>query len=187
MLIEDGKGTGRKALVTLDNRLGVSAVGEAKITHESKENFGSFSWTAVSEDLAAGGTALWVANTSTTKQLHITGIYCWADVPTQFKVHCPAYPATPAGTAVVGNNLNRTSGILAEALAYANESANTFAAANVILTLRNNETTGDEFGVFHDFSGALILGYHNAVAVDVIADSAAFECTILGYFEDIIQ
>ena len=184
MIIEDGTGTGRKVGVSLDNRLETTTVTEPRLAHESKKHENSYSWTSVSADIDAGDTALWVANTSTTKDLHISSIYVWADVATQFKIHVPAYPATPAGTAVVGNNLNRTSGVLAEALAYTDESANAFSAANVILTLRNNEVGTDQFGVLHDFSGSLILGYRNAVAVDIIAESGAFECTIFGYFED---
>ena len=71
------------------------------------------------------------------------------------------------------------------ASAFANESANAFAAANVILTLKNNEVGTDQFAVQFDFSGSVILGYHNAIAIDVIADAANYECTIFGYFEDI--
>lgn len=184
MQIDDGTGTGRKAKVNLDNYLHVSAVGESRLSHNSDKHSNSYSWTAVSADIDAGDTGLLIANDSTTQNLHITKVYMWADVATQFKIHCPAY-AAPAGTAVVANNLNRTSPKAAPATAKADETGNTFAAGNVVLTVRNNEVGTDQFGVDWDFEGALILGYHQCVAVDIIAESAAFEVTIFGYFEDI--
>lgn len=181
--IDDGKGTGYKAAVSKKNQLKVLSATEPQMTHSSKYA-DSFSWTAISADIDTGDTALWVTNTSTSRLLHITQIYMWADTAVQFKMHCPAYPTTPAGTAIVGNNLNRTSSKLADALAYADETANAFVAANVIYTVRNNEVGTDQFGVMVDLNGALILGYHQAIAVDIIGETAAFECTIMGYFEE---
>jgi len=182
MVIEDGKGSGIKAEVSSDNRLKVNSASEKQIANISKTNERSFSWTAVAADIDTGDTALLVANTSTSMDLHITKIYMWADTAIQFKIHCPAYP-TLAGTVVTGNNLNRNSNLIAEASAYADETGNTFAAGNVVLTMRNNEVGTDQFGCETDFEGALVLGYHNSVAVDLIGETGAFECTIFGYFE----
>jgi hypothetical protein len=182
MQIEDGKGTGKQVAVSSDNRLDVNAKSMSRAFYISRDKFDTYSWTTVSYDAAAGDTILLVCNNSTTQNLHITKLYAWADVATQFKIHAPAYP-TLAGTAVVGLNQNRSSGKLANASAYANETGNTFAAANVLLTMRNNETATDEFAVQWDFEGTVILGYHNSIAIDVIADAAAVECTIVGFFE----
>ena len=181
--IEDGKGTGKAAEVDENNRLRVYAVTEPEMTATSHYTGDSYSWTAVSADIDAGDTALLVCNDSTTKHLYISDIYVWADVATQFKIHFPAY-VTPAGTAVIGLNLNRTSGKLAEATAKADETANVFAAANVLLTLRNDEggTEGQTQRV--NLQGAVILGYHDCIAVDIIAESGAFEVTIMGYYHD---
>jgi len=184
MQIDDGTGTGRKAKVNLDNYLHVSAVSESRICHNSEKHSNSYSWTAVSADIDAGDTALYLVNDSTTKNLCITKIYMWADVSTQFKIHCPAYVLPAGGSLVTGNNLNRTSPKAAESTARADETANVFAAGNVVQTVRNNEVGSDQFGVEVSFEGALILGYHQSVAVDIIAEPAAFECTIFGYFED---
>ena len=89
---------------------------------------------------------------------------------------------TPAGTAVVGNNLNRVSGNAAQATAKADETGNVFAAANVVTTVRNSELATAEEGQWIDYDGALVLGHHDSVAVDIIGESATFECTIIGYF-----
>ena len=180
--ITDGKGSGKDVGVSSDNRLDVNSKMGTRAYYISRDKFDTYSWTAVSYDYAAADTVLLVCNNSTTQNLYITKVYVWADVPTQFKIHTPAYP-TLSGTAVVGLNYNRTSGKLANATALANETGNTFVAANTLLTLRNNEATADEFGVQWDFEGAVILGYHNSIAVDVVAEGAAVECTIVGFFE----
>lgn len=175
---------GSVANVTDANQLETVGVGQSPMLEASLKG-DAFSWTAVTENLAAGGTALCVVNRSQSRRLVIEGLYAWSDVPTALKVHVPA-AATWAGTAVVGVNLNRESAALANAVAYANESGTTFADANVILTLQTNELTTDQFGIMVDslHNGSLILGYNDAVAVDIIADSAAFNCTITGYYID---
>ena len=180
--IEDGGGSGRSAHVDSSGHLQVHSITRKESEHVSQVDGEAYSWVSVSEDLAGGGTALLVANDSTTKLLYITRIYVWADVATQFKIHLPTYAIPAGGTSVVGKNWNTTSGNLAEATAMANETANTFAAANVITTVRNNEVGTDQFGEWIELDGAVILGYHKVLAVDVIADSAAYECAIFGYY-----
>lgn len=175
------EGTSGARLDVMDGRALVDSLSKTPLAIAS-ERGDAFSWTAVTADIDTGDTALLVANDNPNKKLHVTKIYCWADVAVQFKIHCPAY-AAPAGTAVVGNNLNRGSGNVAMATAKADESANTFAAANTVLTLHSNELATDQKGLWADFEGALILDYHQSVAVDIIGESGAFECTIFGYFE----
>ena len=180
--IKDGKGRGYLAEVNEDQQLEVLSKSRPAIAKVSKDSGGSYVWTAVSADIDTGDTALLVCNDSQTKNLHITKVYCWADVAVQFKMHTPAYP-TLAGTAVVGVCLNRALAKTAEATAKVDETGNTFVEANVVKTLRNNELATDEFGVHWDFEGALILGYHNSIAIDIIGESLAFECSVEGYYE----
>jgi len=181
MELKDGKGRGYLAEVNSSQQLETRAMAVLPSAYFSEHNSDLFSWCAVSADLATGATLLLVCNNSQVKHLHITKVYCWTDVAAQFHIHVPAYP-TLAGTVVAGNCLNRFAKKTADASAYAAETGNTFAAANVLTTLRNNETATDEFACEHDFVGGLILGYHDSVAVDVIGEGAAFECTIFGYF-----
>jgi len=184
MIIYSGTGNGYSATVNDENRLHVDAHTLSKFAAVSKEDSDAYSWTAISADVAAGVGGIHLVNTSSTKNLHIGKIFLWADVPTQFKIWSPATYTVPNGTSIVGLNLNRSSSSAAEATCTANETSNAFAAAQTLLTVRNNEATADEFGLSVDFDGALILGYHNAVAVELVADTAAFECTIFGYFHD---
>ena len=183
MQLEDGKGTGHQAAVDKENRLQVFSVTLSKFASTSETHGSSFCWTSATAALAANDTLLWLTSSSTTQILHIQKIYVWGDVPTVFKVHCPTYTA-PAGTLVTGVNLNRTSGLSAETVAYTDETTNVFAQTNVITTVRNNEATADEFGQWINYDGALILGYHNCVAIDTTIELAAFQCTIMGYFHD---
>lgn len=194
MLIEDGKGTGYKAEVNSENKLRTYSVVEPEISHSSEKNGDAYIWTAVAADIDTGDTALYVVNDSTTKKLHIQRIYIWSNIASQFKVHCPAY-VTPAGTAVVGVNMNRASGNAADATCKADETGNVFAAANVITTIRNTRLVrgnGDDLaditaageGQWIEYDGALILGYHDSVAIDIIGESTLFECTIVGYYHD---
>lgn len=179
--IQSGSGNAKFAGVTdTTNQLLVRAEAISDIGTAAR-NAEAYSWTAVTADVNAGDTALLVANTSATRRLVITDIWAFSDVPTQLKIHVPA-EATLAGTAVVGVPLNRTNTAAAPATAKADETGNTFAAANTILTLKTNELTTDQFGVHADLKGAVVLGENDSIAVDLIAETAAFECTIWGYY-----
>jgi len=193
LIIEDGRGTGSTARVDSSNRLRTYGVYEKEITSVSENDGDAFTWTSVSADINTGDTALYLVNNSTSKLLSIESIYVWANTVVQFKIHCPAYVTPAGGTLVTGVNLNRTSGNAADATARTDETSNVFAAANVIKTVRNTYYTrgnGDDLadiaaagpGVNVEYFGALILGYHDSVAIDLIGETAAFECTITGYY-----
>ena len=182
MQIEGGTGSGYKAKVDADNRLHVFSTSESEL-HFASEKGLAFAWVAVNADLAALDTAILLCNDDPDKLLHIDKAYVFSDVPTAVKFHFPAY-ATWAGTAVTGKNFNRTSSKVALASCYADETGNAFVAGNTFLTIQTNEVTTDQFGVSVDFKDSIILGYHDAVAIDIVADSASFEATIWGYFEE---
>lgn len=164
----------------LDELLKILAVGKSEMAYVSKVDGRTFSWSAVSADIDAGDTALLLCNDDPERKLYIAKVNLWCDVAQQFTIHSPAY-ATFAGTAVVGTNLNRASSNIALATAKADETANT--QGTIITTVRNNELATDVFAVDVDFEGALVLGYHQSVAVDLVAEPGAFEATIYGYYK----
>ena len=180
--LEDGTGRGFKAGVDSENRLYTLSTINSPLHHISEHDGLAFGWTAVSADIGGGDTGLLITNTDPERVMHVDSLYVWSDVPTQFKIHFPAYATNFTGTVVTGLNLNRTSSKTALAVAYADETINTFAAANTVLTLKTNELATDQFGIIMRNINGIILGYHDSVAVDVIADSAAFECTIWAYY-----
>jgi hypothetical protein len=167
------------------NSLGQLAVEASQLSRQayiSRMTGEAFSWTAATADLAAADTALLVANIHSTKKLYVTKLYVYSDVPTRIQINLPAYP-TLAGTAVTGICLNRAKAldVAAYALAYADETGNT--QANIIKVLVSNELATDQFGVYWDFDGGLILPYRGCVGVDIVTDSGAFDCSIEGYYE----
>lgn len=178
--IKDGRGLGYAAQVNKYFELMTQAKVLSAFARAS-EYGDAFAWPAVSADIDAGDTALLVCNNSQSRKLRITLVYFWVDVAAQLDIHLPDYP-TLAGTEVVGVCLNRMLNRTADASAYADETGNT--QGTIITTLHTNELATDQFAVTHDFEGALILGYHDCVAVDIVDEPGAFECTIYGYFED---
>ena len=167
------------AEVNSDERLLTKAVTVSAI-HEASLKGKAFAWNAISADVAAAATALAVRNDSTTEYLVIEKLYVWSDVPTGVDVHLITATYTSAGTAVTGVCLNKAKATVATATAHANETGNT--QGNIILTIQTNELTGDQKAQQFDFAGSVILGQNQAIGVDIVADSAAFECTIIGYY-----
>ena len=195
MQIQDGTGTGHAVKVTDQNRMDVSSRIGSRVYYASRIHGDSYCWTAVSADVAAGVGGIHLTNNSTSHSLFIEKIYVWADVVNQFKIWSPATYTAQNGTAIVGLNLNRASANAADATCTANETSNTFVPAQTLVTVRNTRYVrgnGDDLvdipaasqGQWIEFGGALILGYHNAIAVELVADTAAFEATIIGYFHD---
>jgi hypothetical protein len=179
--IKDGKGRGYQAIVDALQELHVSSRGYTPIAKASEEGW-AFAWNAVSADIDAGDTALLLTNTSTLRKLRIGKVYLYCDVEQQFDIHLPAYSASFTGTTVTGVCLNKTINRTAEATAYADETANS--QGSIITTLHSNELATDQFGILYDFEGAVILGYRDSIAVDLINEPGAFEATLLGWYED---
>jgi hypothetical protein len=180
MLIEDGTGNGYKAQVDDENRIRTLSHNVSFASHVSADEGKYYSWNFVSADLATAETVLMVCNNSTSESLLIDWIYIWGDAPCAYDIHFPAY-ATWAGTAVTGVNWNASSGNSAEATAIGDETGQA-TQGSILTTVMSNELTGDQFGIQLDISGKIVLGYHDAIAIDVVGAPAANECTIAGYF-----
>ena len=177
--IEDGVGTGQLAGVSpTGNRLNVSSRSDERIYYISRDNGDSYSWSSGTFDITAADTILLVKNTSTTQKLYITEMWFSSDVETRVQVHCPTVAFTDAGTPVTGTNLNRTSGNVAAATANQDETNN---AQGAIVWTGEIAITGAPYHlILHD---ALILGQGDSVGVDYVANAAACDVTILGFFD----
>lgn len=180
--IIDGTGKGYSAKVNEYNQQEVSAVQKSELAFISEETGEAFSWTTVTSDLAAADTGLLIANTHTTKKLHICDWRVYSDVPTAIQIHCPAYP-TLAGTVVTGQCLNRSRDldVANYALAYSDETGNT--QGDIIETVHTNEVATDVNELKGDFGGSLILGPRQCIAWDIVEDSAAFQIAAKGYYK----
>jgi len=183
--IKDGSGESFLAGVNQRNQLLTRSVAIAPIAEASLRGE-AFSWTAVSADIDAGDTALVVTNKSDTKWLVISSAYIRVDVETQVKFHLPAvFTATP-GTEVVGVNLNTNFANTALAKAYCDDDGVAFVAANTILTLylpnAVNAQVTTSISQLVDFKDAVILSYNESLAVDIVTEPGALECTFTGYY-----
>ena len=175
MQIEDGTGKGTQTKVTHDNRLETTARTSPRIAYISKDDGLSFTWSHF-YDYDAADTILLVSNSSTTKKLFIHTIAVGTDTATRFTVHSPAYP-TLAGTLVTGTNVNRTSGAVADAEAYGDETGNTQGDVifNGMLIATGTAIIAPE--------GSIVLGYHDCIAVDLVTAGTMGTVTITGYYE----
>ncbi|MHC4215827.1 MAG: hypothetical protein ACYSWP_20960, partial [Planctomycetota bacterium] len=119
MQIESGN-SGYKAEVNSSNQLQTRAV-QVSALHNASLNSEAYSWNAVTEDLAAAGTALAVRNDSDSKYLVIEKIYIRTNVTNAIDIHLITSTYTSAGTAVTGVCLNKAKPTVADATAHANE------------------------------------------------------------------
>lgn len=153
----------------------ISAIGAASLKGDA------YSWCNVSADIDATDTGLLIRNDSKTRLLVIDSCLLWVDVATKIQIFCPGPGITLAGTAVAAKNLNRASNKTAPASAYADETANT--QANIIA----NIFVPDGSALAHttvDFNGAIVLSYDESIGFDIVAESAAYNITVFGYYVD---
>lgn len=173
--IVDGTGTGDQARVSPDHRVDVSSRTNPRIAYRSKNEADSYTWTSAF-DHDAGDTILLLSNASTTKKIYVHAIFIGADTATEWLVHIPTYP-TLAGTTITGVNTNLTSGNVADAEAYGDETGNTTGTTLASGFVGGNATIALEP------SGSIILGYHHCIAVDLVTAGTRGTTTIAGYFE----
>jgi len=175
MLIEDGKGSGRRAAVDSGNRLIVKAITEPEI-EEASEDGQAYVWSTDLVSIDAADTVLLVKNTSDTN-LHIEAISISnGSTASEFTLHLPTTDVTVAGGTVTGVNLNTGSANVADASAASDETGN--AQGDVIGTVflavdrdRTIRTPG------------LILAKNKSIAVDVVATVTEAACSIVGHYE----
>lgn len=178
MQIEDGTGSGNRARVTNGKMLRVYAQVESEISHVSEQDGLAFSWSNVSYDYDAGDTILLLKNTSPTKSLIIDAIEVGGDAATIAIAHFPVCE-TPTGTAIVGVNLNRQSGKVAEAVAKGDESTNSLGDIHRNLYIVAAQSKA------HPTKGAIVLGLNDCIAIDFVTNGAACYCSIEGYYHAI--
>ena len=175
--IADGTGSGRLAEVDSEHRLKVASVAELQAAVASRNNGLAYSWTHA-YDYDANDTILWLKNTSQTHLLMLDTIVISSDTTTQSTVHYPT-DTTPAGTLVVGTNLNGLSGNVANALCYGDETGNTM-GKKVVQGISLGNTTA-----LMPAASSLILGYNNEIAVDLVTAGTLGIVTIRGYYYEV--
>jgi len=178
LVIEDGKGSGKKVGVNDENQMTVASTSQSELEHESEENGAGYNWSSDITDVAAGGgTVLLVKNTSDTP-LHIECVKIANGVlASEYTVHLPTTEVTVTGVTVTGTNLNTASSNVAEASAASKETNNS--QGNVISTV----WLAADSNVSVETPG-LILGKNKSVALDVVENTAESACSIIGHYAD---
>lgn len=141
----------------------------------------AFSWSCVTKDWAAHDTLVGVEVTTQDYDLKIYEIHVTADTASQVVVHTSS-GVTLAGTnALTGINLYRGQANCALASAYDDETGNGQQAAGYTGICHATRVAADGTTII-PFRGALIVPYDYTIGVDLTADTAAGNVTIIGYF-----
>ncbi len=177
LIITDGR-SGKTAGVSGNNRLNVSSRSAARAYYNARFDGQAYAWAALTYDYDIDDTILLVKNTSSSLQLHIHAIWLGGNVAGKVIIHRPTtVVATPAGTAVVGTNLNGSSNNVADAVAKADETTN--ALGDTIFSVRM--PADDTLEIHTD--DIITLAQNQSLAVDFGVEGAACQATIWGYFE----
>ena len=162
MIIEDGGSTSRKATVSAAKRLNVSSKTQPRAFYVSRDEGRAYN--AVFEDMtcAAGDTVAYAKNNSSDRLLIIDSIEFHSAENVKWKVFSVTGTAA-SGETIVASNLNLQSGIPADGTYMAGNTAITGLANVRQVGSHRSQALSDSS---MDFSGALILGPGDAIAVE---------------------
>lgn len=122
-VIEDGKGSGRKAQVNDENELVTRSITESEIEHASSTG-GAYIWDSTEKDIDAGDTMLFVQNTSDTPLILDLATVNGSNVACIWTIHTGADITTPSGTSIPGVNMNpKFRSVPADAISLSDETA----------------------------------------------------------------
>jgi hypothetical protein len=141
----------------------------------------AYSWASQTYDPDAHDTILGVENNEPDRMLYIERIIVTSDTASQIQVFASS-GATMAGTAVTGANLNHTSGRLALASAYADETGNGAQGAGYPGLLFTDYVAANTLKTI-EIGGAVAIGYDHMIGVDLTTAATAANVTIFGWFE----
>ncbi len=171
---------------------GVNSQNEMKVynpssIHKAALLGDAYAWPAVSANLAATDCLMLVANTAVDRLLVINRILFQGDIVGNMTLKISDVTGlTLAGTAaIVGVNLNSSSGKSAPATAFSGETQS--AATSIILAWAQSLPYAGVAGIMNEFrtDDAIVIGYNGAFGIDTILEPAAkFEATVFGYFID---
>lgn len=174
-LIEDGKGSGRKAAVDTGFRLTVKAITEPEI-EQASEDGQAYVWATDLVNIDADDTVILVKNTSDTN-LHIEAVAISnGALASEYTLHLPTTEVTVTGVTVTGVNLNTGSANVADASAASDETNNT---QGDVLATRFMEVDSSTTIL----TPGLILAKNKSLALDVVLDTAESAASILGHYE----
>ena len=174
--IEDGLGSGRRAVVASDFHLGVDAITFTKMAEQSHANGLSFTITSSHVTSGTDVEMIYLQNDAD-EHMHIESVTMASSIVNTAHI-IEVTGGTAAGTTISPQNLNLISGVT--------KAFTAFGAESVAALTGNNLWVGRvpaETAIVADFQGALILGTGDGIAVSW-ALAASVEVTIMGYWLD---
>jgi hypothetical protein len=185
MFIEDGKGSGKQAAITTDNKLEVDSKAGKHYYFVSKDTgqcyiFASGDYITISTTGTETG-ILHIKNTSQTKNLYIENIRTCGDQIQKWKLYKNSTGGTLISDETAGskNNTAVYSGNTADATVYKGANAKTVTGGTMLEHWINAVGHSSEI-----FDGALILGFNDSIELSVeLATGGDICCRVIGYFE----
>lgn len=170
----------------LEIKKGQMQVNTTSAFHKAALRGDAFMWNAVAYNSGADETLITVRNLSPNRLLVINRLYMYTDVEGIYDIHIQSVTTaftTTSGAVIVGVNLNTSSNKVADADAISDETA-IAGQGTIILSLRTNELTTDQFAIDFPTNDAIVLGTNGRIAIDSSAAAATCDATITGYFID---
>ena len=175
MIIEDGRGSGKKAEVNDENELVTRSIVEQEIEHASSLGK-AFTWDSTERDIDAGDTMLFVQNLSDTPLILDASIFNGSNVVCTWTVHIGSESTTPTGTLITGINSNRKfRSESADAIAYSDETA--VSNGDIVGRVK----TPIDNTVPLDLTG-IILGRNHYVQFTQVTESTSGSVTLRAHF-----
>ena len=175
MIIEDGKGSGRKAEVNSENELVTRSIIEKEIEHASI-NGDAYSWDSTEKDIDAGDTMLFIQNLGSTPLILDRATINGSNVVCTWTIHIGSLSTTPSGTLIGSVNSNRKfQSDAADAIAYADETA--LADGDIVDRVK----TPIANTVVVDLTG-LILDRNHYIQFTQVTESTSGSVVVYGHF-----
>ncbi len=176
-IIEDGKGSGKKAEVNAENQLVNRSITETELEHASGKNGTAYSWVSADSDIDIGDTRLYIRNDGTVPLVLDRATFLPADIICDWSINLGKATTTPTGTVVTGVNLNTASGNIADATAFDDETA---VADGDPIDYVHTETQST---VTHSLDG-IIIGKDHYVQINQETESTTGRVVVIGHFEN---
>lgn len=155
----------------------VRAITESEIEHASNAGK-AFSWDSLDLDIDIGDTLLFVKNTGDTPLILDRLVINGSNILQIYEILIGSLTTTPAGTTVVGINLNRSfSSTLAEATAFSDETA--IADGDIVDRVK----IAIDGHHIHILTG-LILGKNHYVQINQEVEATSGSVILHGHFEN---
>jgi hypothetical protein len=176
---EDGKGSGRAAGVSANNRGDVSSRNASRIYYTSRDFKQAYNWVS-SFSASTGNEIIYLKNDSQVNDLYIDHVLLSAEAGrATFALY--EVSGTAAGTTLTGVNLNLKSSNTADVTSFGNAAVTGLTLGNKIEVV----SAPDDTTVALNVQDALILGFNNAIAIEFTGSAGNVNCVISGFFEEI--